>query len=80
MQAYLEPDAIARVDRLQPIADELGVSMAQLALAWCLRRSGVASAIIGATRIRQVEENAKTSEIEIPPELVARIDALFPAH
>ena len=54
--------------------------MAQLALAWCLRRSGVASAIIGATRIRQVEENAKTSGIEIPPELVARIDALFPAH
>ncbi len=80
MQAYLEPDAIARVDRLQPIAAELGVSMAQLALAWCLRRPGVASAIVGATQIRQLEENAKTSGIEIPAELVSRIDALFPAQ
>ena len=50
MNAYLEPDALARVDALEPMAAELGLSMAQLALAWCLRRPGVASVIVGATR------------------------------
>ena len=79
MAAYLEPDATAQIDRLQPIAAELGISMAQLALAWCLRGTGVASAIVGATRTPQLEENAKASGIEIPAELLARIDALFPA-
>ena len=38
MRAYLEPETLARVDRLQPLADELGISLAQLALAWCLRK------------------------------------------
>ncbi len=79
MAAYLEPDATAQIDRLQPIAAELGISMAQLALAWCLRGTGVASAIVGATRTPQLEENAKASGIEIPAELLARIDGLFPA-
>ena len=80
MGAYLDPDALARVDRLEPIAAELGLSMAQLALAWCLRRPGVASVIVGATRVPQLEENAKASGIRLPAEIEARIDAIFPAR
>ena len=79
MGAYLEPDALAHVDRLEPIAAELGLSMAQLALAWCLRRPDVASVIVGATRVPQLEENAKASGLRLPAEIQARIDAIFPA-
>ena len=79
MRAYLEPETLARVDRLQPIANELGISLAQLALAWCLRKPSIASVIVGATRASQLEENVKASGIEIPAELLARIDAIAPA-
>jgi voltage-dependent potassium channel beta subunit len=79
MRIYLESEVLARVDRLQPIADELGVSLAQLALAWCLREPGVASVIVGATRIAQLEENAKASGVRLPAELAGRIDAIAPA-
>jgi aryl-alcohol dehydrogenase-like predicted oxidoreductase len=79
MGSYLAPETLARVDRLRPIASELGITPAQLALAWCLRRPSVASVIIGATRPSQLEENAKASGVEIPAELLARIDAIVPA-
>jgi aryl-alcohol dehydrogenase-like predicted oxidoreductase len=79
MRAYLEPETLSRVDRLQPIANELGISLAQLALAWCLRRPGIASVIVGATRTAQLEENAKASGVVLPPELLARIDAITAA-
>ena len=79
MRAYLAPETLARVDQLQPIARELGISPAQLALAWCLRHPSVASVIVGATRSSQLEENAKASGVEIPAELLARIDAIVPA-
>jgi aryl-alcohol dehydrogenase-like predicted oxidoreductase len=67
------------VDALRPLAAELGLSLAQLGLAWCLRSPGVASVIVGATRAEQLEENAKASGIELPAEIVARIDAIAPA-
>jgi voltage-dependent potassium channel beta subunit len=74
-----DPVRIAAVKRLAPIAAELGCTLAQLALAWCLRRPGVASVIVGATRKAQLEENAKASGIALPPEIVARIEAIAPA-
>ena len=79
MRAYLEPAVLARVDRLQPIADELGISLAQLALAWCLRQRNVASVIVGATRAAQLEENVKASGVKLPAEQLARIDAIAAA-
>jgi voltage-dependent potassium channel beta subunit len=79
MNAYLEDDALARVDRLKPVADELGYTMSQLALAWCLRRRNVSSVIVGVTRVAQLDENAKASGLEIPSELEGRIDEVFPA-
>ncbi len=78
MNECLTPEVLERVDRLRPIADGLGISMAQLALAWCLREPGVASVIIGATRREQLEENVKAVGVEIPQTELDRIDALFP--
>ncbi|MDQ3850500.1 MAG: aldo/keto reductase family protein [Actinomycetota bacterium] len=62
------------VDRLRPIAEEKGLSMAELALAWVLRRSEVASAIVGASRPEQVHANAQASGIELEPDTLAAID------
>lgn len=78
MTRYLDAEVLDRVDRLRPIADELGLTLAQLALAWCLRQPSIGSVIIGATRVEQVDENAKSIGVEIPLEAQLEIDALFP--
>jgi aryl-alcohol dehydrogenase-like predicted oxidoreductase len=60
-QAWLRPAVLRAVQDLQPLAAEAGLSLAQFALAWVLRQSNVASAIIGASRPDQVDENAAAS-------------------
>jgi aryl-alcohol dehydrogenase-like predicted oxidoreductase len=60
-----EPAVLERVQRLRPIADGLGVTMAQLALAWILREPNVASAIVGSSRPAQLRDNAAASEIDL---------------
>jgi aryl-alcohol dehydrogenase-like predicted oxidoreductase len=65
---------LERIVLLQPIADELGITMAQLALAWVLREPNVASAIVGASRPQQVVDNAAASGIELDADVLARID------
>jgi voltage-dependent potassium channel beta subunit len=79
MQDFLSEALLVRVDRLRPLAAELGISLAQLALAWCLRRPSVASVIVGATGVAQMQENARASGVRLPPEVLAPIDELFPA-
>jgi aryl-alcohol dehydrogenase-like predicted oxidoreductase len=74
VKRFLNDDTLERVQRLSPIADELGLSLAQLAVAWVLQNENVASAIIGASRPEQVHENVKASGVEIPAELLSRID------
>lgn len=74
MDRLLQPPVLEAVHRLRPIAEELGVSMAQLALAWTLRVPNVASAIIGATRVEQVEDNAAASEVRLDEEVLEQID------
>src|SRR5438132_1926495 len=66
---------LAAVQRLRPIAERLGVTMAQLALAWVLRVPDVASAIIGASRPEQVHDNAAASGVELDAATLAEIDA-----
>jgi voltage-dependent potassium channel beta subunit len=78
MNAFLEQDELARIDRLRPLADQLGVSMARLALAWCLRQPGVSSVIVGVTRTDQLRDNAAASGLALPPEVVQAIDGNFP--
>ena len=75
LQGRLDDKVLAGVQRLRPIAQELGLSLPQLALAWVLRRPEVSSAIIGASRPDQVSDNAKASGVKLPPEVLARIDA-----
>jgi voltage-dependent potassium channel beta subunit len=79
MQRFLEPESLARVETLRPLAAAEGCSMAELALAWCLRKASVASVIVGATRHEHVDENVRASGIELSNETIAAIDALFPA-
>jgi aryl-alcohol dehydrogenase-like predicted oxidoreductase len=69
-----QPEVLRRVQGLRPVADELGLTMAQLAVAWVLQNANVAAALIGASRPEQVAENVKASGVVIPPELLARID------
>jgi aryl-alcohol dehydrogenase-like predicted oxidoreductase len=70
----LQPGVLERVQRLVPIAARLGISMAQLALAWVLREENVASAIVGASRPEQVHDNASASGIALDGETLAEID------
>jgi len=79
MSAFLTPEVLERVEKLRPIAAELGVTTAQLALAWCLQRTDVASVIVGATRPEHVVENARAADVKLTPEALGRIEALFPA-
>jgi aryl-alcohol dehydrogenase-like predicted oxidoreductase len=74
MDRWRDDDVLEAMQRLRPIADGLGITMAQLALAWVLREENVASAIIGATRPEQVEENAAASGIELDQETLRAID------
>ena len=79
MQRFLDPDTLARVERLRPVAADAGCSLAGLALAFCLREENVASVIVGATRVEQVDENARAPGVTLSPETIAAVNALFPA-
>ncbi|MBA2667925.1 MAG: aldo/keto reductase [Trueperaceae bacterium] len=71
-------DANAKVVRaLAPIADDLGVTRGQLALAWVLRQSGVSSVITGATKVEQFVDNVAAAEIELDDAVLARIDEVL---
>jgi aryl-alcohol dehydrogenase-like predicted oxidoreductase len=74
MDRFRDDDVLEAVQKLAPVADDLGVSMAQLALAWVLRREEVASAIIGASRPEQVEQNAAASGLELDDATLQAID------
>ncbi|MBI2386570.1 MAG: aldo/keto reductase family protein [Elusimicrobia bacterium] len=72
---WLTDENLAKVDRLRPIAERAGMSLAHMALAWVLRRPEVASAIVGASRPGQVKENAAASGKTLSADLVSEIDA-----
>ena len=74
LQKRLDDRVLSSVQRLRPIASDLGLSLPQLALAWILRRSEVTAAIIGASRPEQVAENARASGVKLDAEVLARID------
>ncbi len=78
MGRYLETRELARVERLLPLADGLGISMSQLALAWCLREPGISSVIVGATNPEQLAENCQAAGQQLPDEVVSKIDETFP--
>ena len=74
---YLNDDVLERVRRLKPLADEAGLTMAQLAVAWVLHNDNVAAAIIGASRPEQVTDNAKAAGVRLDDGLLAAIDSIL---
>jgi len=74
MGKFLKDDVLEGVEGLRPIADGLGLTLAQLSLAWILREENVASAIVGASRPEQVEANASASGIELDDATLAAVD------
>ncbi len=76
MQNWLRPEILETVHQLKPIAQEAGCTMSQFALAWILREPNVASAIVGASRPEQLDENAAASGINVDPALFARAEAV----
>jgi voltage-dependent potassium channel beta subunit len=72
-----DPAAVAKVEKLRPIADELGCTLAQLALAWCTKNPNVSTVITGASKASQVVENFAALDVipALTPELLERIDA-----
>jgi 1-deoxyxylulose-5-phosphate synthase len=77
MGDWLDDAVLERVQRLAPIAERLGITMAQLALAWVLREDNVASAIVGASRPAQVHDNASASGIALDAATLAEIEEVL---
>lgn len=77
MQELLEDDLLAQVQKLQPIAADLGLTMAQLALAWTLQNPNVSSAIVGASRPEQISSNVAAAGVVLPAEVMSQINELF---
>ncbi|MGC5614757.1 aldo/keto reductase family protein [Georgenia sp. Z1491] len=71
---WMTPELLGRVQELRPVADAVGLTMSQLALAWVLQNENVAAAIVGASRPEQVTENVRASGVRLEPEHMARID------
>ena len=80
IERYLDDELLAAVARLEPVAAEAGITMTQLALAWVLRREELASAIIGASRPEQVEQNVAASGVELSPDTLAAVDEALAGH
>lgn len=74
---FLTEENRVKVKALKAVADDLGITRAQLALAWVLREPGVSSVITGATRLEQLEENVKAAEVTLTPEVLQRIETIL---
>jgi aryl-alcohol dehydrogenase-like predicted oxidoreductase len=73
----LTDEVLTRVQQLQGVADDCGLSMAQLAIAWVLRNPNVSAAIIGASRPEQVTENVKAAGVRLEDAVLTRIDEIL---
>ncbi len=78
-RSVITPERVEKVKQLVPLAEEVGATMAQFALAWCLKNPNVSTVITGASRASQVTENMKALEVaaRITPDLMERIDAIL---
>lgn len=74
VKGWMKDDVLTAVQKLKPIADEAGLTMAQLSIAWVLQNPNVAAAIIGASRPEQVESNVKATGVKLEPAVMKQID------
>ena len=77
MEDYFSQGVLDAVQRLRPLAERAGCSMAQLALAWCLQQPAVTSVIIGATKVEHVEDNAAAGDLDVDPAIFAEMDRIL---
>lgn len=77
MQRYFTQDVLDAVQRLKPLAAEAGCSMAQLALAWCLRLDNVSSVIVGATKVSHVDDNVAAADLALSGDVIAEMDRIL---
>ena len=77
MGPWFSEEGLERVARLKSIAEDAGLTLTEMALAWCLRRPEITSAIIGATRVSHVEENARAAEVVLAEDVLSAIDAVL---
>ncbi|WP_116051075.1 aldo/keto reductase family protein [Amycolatopsis palatopharyngis] len=77
VKRFLNDDVLERVQRLEPLAKQADLTLAQLAVAWVLQNPNVASAIIGASRPEQVYENVKATGVKLDADLLEQIDAVL---
>jgi voltage-dependent potassium channel beta subunit len=77
INSYLKDEVLHCVGKLDDIASDLGLKLSQLAIAWVLRKPGVSSAIVGASRVSQVEENVQASAVELTPDVLKEVDAIL---
>lgn len=74
---FLTEENIQKVRDLKPIADDLGITRAQLALAWLLRQKGVSSVITGATKVAQIEDTVKAAGVRLSEDVQRRIEEIL---
>jgi aryl-alcohol dehydrogenase-like predicted oxidoreductase len=74
---WLNDATLTKVQEIKPIAEQAGLTMAQLGVAWVLQNTNVASAIVGATRPEQLDDNVKASGIVLEPAIMDAIDAVL---
>jgi aryl-alcohol dehydrogenase-like predicted oxidoreductase len=77
MRGFMTDEILGRVQQLHPVADDLGLSMAQLAVAWVLQNRNVAAAIIGASRPEQVVDNVKAAGVRLDADVLKQIDEIL---
>ena len=74
---YLTDAILGRVQQLRPVAEEAGLTLSQLAVAWTLQNPNVSAAIVGASRPEQVRENVKAAGVRLDPAVLAKIDHIL---
>jgi aryl-alcohol dehydrogenase-like predicted oxidoreductase len=74
IKQWLTDDVLEAVQALRPIADEAGITLSQLALAWVLHQPNITSVIVGATRPEQVHENIKAASVRLGDDMIAAVD------
>lgn len=77
MEDYFTQPVLDAVQKLKPLAQRAGVSMAQLALAWCLRQRAVTSVIVGATKVEHVDDNVAAGDLDVDPAVFSELDAIL---
>ena len=74
IERWMTTDVLQAVQRLRPIANDLGITMSQMALAWVLANPNVSAAIVGASRPEQIVENVAAIEVQLTPDVLHAID------